>query len=599
MKRLGLSYLLLAGLIGCGSGSDLENTNFSASSSGIPLANLVRGRTVTINQPGLDQLVRDGDKPDTLDIEGFNASGQRIFGPVRVPLKEKMTVADVPTEVVEVELDYLRNSGFMLFRAEAPLAADSIITPQAQQIEPNNTRFAVRPDGQGYVLTRELTGDAPSETTDMTPEAMRIKGVCYSPSPINFSNKSAPAVGDLFWDTFQAGPDKIWNWAALFLNFWDPNTGQARGDIQRIRDLGANTIRLYSCLSYQLNSDGTFPDLSSAHRFSHEAFLDACYNDNVKPLNVVVDIPMPDVCFRYRLKEALDKPAGPERDQVKAERAKQVAWWEANLRATVEDLSKHPAVIGFNIMNEQDGAEWSHPNVGAGPDNDETQYFYAQSVKYAHLVKTINKDKLCGWAFHDSPDLVVFGSQFPANGPKYLEQLSDFDYWGVNSYQTVNFDSVVGLPGSRFRGSYADLPPSMKKPVFLTELGWPATGHDGNQLSDTGDTQAATARVIKAMYPEVYKNPIFLGACYFEFSDEWWKQPGGSDSVWDVGKAASDFPNKFWDEEGFGLFSVHRRGGRANNDSPWSGSGPTNPYDGITPRQPLIDELKKVFQSVH
>ncbi len=597
MKRLGLSYLLLAGLIGCGSGSDLENSGFSGGNSPTPG---IQGRTLTINQPALEQLVRDGDKPDTLDVEGFDASGQRIFGPVRVPLSASMKVDEVPSEVVRLQLDYLRNGGYMLFRADAGVNGKSDIVPLARLVEPNDTNFSIQSSGAGYALNRQLTGDLPSQSVvaARAVEQMRIKGVCYSPAPINFSNKEAPAVGDLFWDSFQAGPDTIWNWAALFLNFQDPTIGQSRKDIQRIRDLGANTIRLYSCLSYQLNSDGSYPDLSSAHRFSHKAFLDACYNNNEKPLSVIVDIPMPDICFRNYLKEALDQPAGPERERIKAERAGQIAWWESNLRATVEDLSKHPAVIGFNIMNEQDGAEWSHPNVGAGPDDEETRYFYAQSVKYAHIVKTIDKDKLCGWAFHDSPDLVVFASQFPANGPKYLEQLSDFDYWGVNSYQTVNFDSVAGLPGSRFRGSYADLPPSMKKPVLFTELGWPATGHEGEQLIDTDATQAATAAMIKKMYPKVYENPLFLGACYFEFSDEWWKQPGGSNSVWNIGKEESNFPNGFWDEEGFGLFSVHRRGGRANSDSPWSGNGPVNPYDGITARQPLIDELKKVYQSV-
>ena len=74
---------------------------------------------------------------------------------------------------------------------------------------------------------------------------------------------------------------------------------------------------------------------------------------------------------------------------------------------------------------------------------------------------------------------MVFGKAWPQDGgAKYLERLTDFDYWGVNSYQTVNLDS---LTGAGFRGSYADLPESMQKPLFLTELGWPSTTHNDNQ----------------------------------------------------------------------------------------------------------------------
>jgi len=609
MNRFGISCLLLASLAaGCGSGgSSASSGNFSNINN---QPGNIQGRTITINTPGLAQLVVDGDRPDTLDVEGFDKGGQRIFGPVRVPLTSAAQVPDVPGGVVRLEIDYLRNGGFMLFRADAGVDGVDEVVPLARLTEPNDTKFSVIPNGDGFQLTRELTGTDPSaaQVSARGIETLRIKGVCYSPAPINFSNKEAPAVGDLFWDGFDVGPvDKIFGWGALFLDFFDQNIGgNSRNDIGRMRDLGANTIRLYSCISYQLNPNGTFPDQSTAHRFSHEVFLDACYNDNVKPMHVIVDIPMPDTCFRYTLKEALDQPEGAQRDRVKAERAAQIAWWEDNLRATVQDLSKHPAVIGFNIMNEQDGADWAHPNQGTGPDNEETRFFYAQSVKYAGIVKGIDNTKLCGWGFHDSPDLVIFGSHFPATGPKYLEQLSNFDYWGINSYQKTSFDSVLG-PG--FRGSYADLPASMKKPVLLTELGWPATGHVGGQIADTAAFRDNTAATVKEMYKKVYENSLFLGACYFEYSDEWWKQPGGSDSAWDGGNADGGRPNGFGDEEGFGLYSVARSGGRANNDKPFitfgpdpdaqfGSKGPKSPYDTITPRQSIITELKKAFNAV-
>ncbi len=578
-----------------------------------------RVRTLTVVEPAAAQLAFQGDSVDTVDVEGFDSTGALIFGPVRVPLSPEMRLPNVPLGTVRLQFDYLRNGGFMLFRAEASLSDQDVrLTPLAQLVTPNDSELQIVADPAGARLRRIITGSTPSgaaqpraevaaRAEDSQVQEYRIKGVCYSPSPINFSNKSAPAVGDLFWDSFKAGPDDIFGWAALFLNFYDPNIGQSRGDLDKMRALGVNTVRLYSCISYHLSEDGGFPDQSSAQRFTHKAFLDACWDHgSQRSLGVLVDIPMPDICFRYTLKEALDQPA-EQREAVKARRAQEIAWWESNFRATVEDLSQHPAVIGFNIMNEQDGADWSHPGQGSGPDNQETQYFYAQSKKYADLVKQVDSSKLCGWAFHDSPDLVIFGSQFPSSGPKYLEQLSSFDYWGINSYQTRDFFAVVG---SGARGSYGDLPESMKKPVLLTELGWPSTGHDDQgQLVDNPSTQAKTAEKVRLMFPQVYQQPLMLGACFFEFSDEWWKQPQGTDATWDPGNPEPSFPNGYWDEEGFGLYSTRRQGGRPNDDlnfitfgpdpkAAFGSKGPKMPYDAYTARTPVIQALTEVFQQV-
>ena len=616
MQKGTLLSLLLTGslMVGCGSSS----TN-SAGGGAVNLPALgggtVSGRTLVIQEPEALSLERDGDKVDTLDVEGFDASGQRIFGPVRVPLAVQMSLTNVPEGVTTLELDYLRNGGFMLFRAFVDVnRIGLILNPSQQAVALDDTDFEVVPDGNGgfRLIRRHNNPGVPSKAISArsSEENFRIKGVCYSPTPINMSNKDAPAVGDLFWDSFKtaAGNNNIYGWAAYWLNFFDPGIGgNSRADLDKIRSLGANTIRLYSCISYQLGGNGQFVDQNdpNTHRFSHKQFLDACYDHNSeRSLHVIVDIPMPDACFQYHIKEATEETNPTVRAQLIAQRAQQIAWWEDNFRKTVEDLSKHPAVIGFNIMNEQDAARSAHPNAGAGPSTDETDYFYSQSAKYAGIVKSIDSTKLCGWGFHDSPDLVVFGKQWPASGPKYLEQMSNFDYWGVNSYQTVNLDS---LTGQGFRGSYADLPESMKKPLLLTELGWPSTGHnDQGQLYDDAQTHANTARVLTSLFNQVYSSPLYLGACYFEFCDEWWKQPNGSNSNWDPGNVSSGFPNGYADEEGFGLYSVKRGAGRSNDDLPYitfgdnptaefGDKGPRMPYDVLTPRQPVIDALKAVF----
>lgn len=620
--------LLLTVLAGCGDSSGGSSSVDSGSVFG-PTSTASQTRSLTIHEPEADQLARDGDFPDTLEIEAIDASGNIVFGPVDLPFTTHTRVDGIPVSATELQIDYLRNGGYMLFRAHVPITGDALtVTPDEVEHPYQNTRVSVTQKPDGFHFSQEFTGVGVSfhgshqhPTLDKTGVAakdahlfeFKIKGICYSPAPINFSNKEAPAVGDLFWDSFKAGPDDIFNWAALWDTFYDENIGNSRADLDTIRSLGANTIRLYSAISYQLGTDGSFGPQSKDTLRTHKAFLDACYANNKagKTLRVIVDVPMPAVCFEKFLKDGLDKPEGRERTAAIEQRAKEIEWWDVTFKKTVEDLSKHPAVIAINIMNEQDSARAAHPNAGQGPADANTDYFYSQAKKYSDMVKEAGRQegaevKACGWGFHDSPDLVVFGQAFPTTGPKYLEQLTSFDYWGINTYQTINLDSITG---KGFRGSYADLPASMKKPILLTELGWPCTGHDTNgKLVVTEETITNTSKAITRMYDLVYNNPLYLGACYFEFSDEWWKQAGGASHTWDPTTAGpTGFPNSYWDEEGFGLYGVQRQGNRPDNDlvyitfgdnptAQFGPKGPKMPYDKLVPRTTAINALKEIFK---
>src|SRR5690348_3366008 len=97
-----------------------------------------------------------------------------------------------------------------------------------------------------------------------SPQSISLRGICYSPAPLNGSNKFAPAIGDWYWDSF----DGVTGWEAL----WNR-------DIPQIRQLQANAIRVYCMLSRQLNLDGTFPSpWNSGNLFTHQTFLDQCWD---------------------------------------------------------------------------------------------------------------------------------------------------------------------------------------------------------------------------------------------------------------------------------------------------------------------------------
>lgn len=416
-----------------------------------------------------------------------------------------------------------------------------------------------------------------------------IKGVCYAPAPINANPSKEPALGDFFWDTFQAGGDTIYNWYSLWGYGSLGNGFYARNDLAQIKGFGCNALRIYACLPYQMNENGTLPStMEGRHHFTHKQFLDLCAENGI---SVMVDIPMPISAYQKYTPWVINGQY----------------FWETNLDQITKDIGNHPAVLGFNIMNEVDQDKAAFPQKGSGNADENTDYFYGQSVKYAQIVKKNAPDKLVGWALHDVPQLLYFAQRnTPTTGGKktYLELLSDvFDYWGINTYQYKDLSSIFSPTIKIENGlSYDQLPEGCKKPVIFTEFGWPATSHQPKtttgQIYADDTTLAATAKLVSEMYGMAYTNPaynfMFGGAFYFEFADEWWKSD--DPAAWNGGDKRNDgFPGGFQDEEGFGLNAIKRGEKRKNTDPNWVGNGPVLPQDVYMPRMPIINALKAVF----
>lgn len=588
--------LLIASTVGCSSGS-VGNVSFGQAPDG--------GGIVTIRDDG-QPLSKSGDLADSLEFEAFDAAGNLVYGPKLVPLTPEMTFSGIPSSASYVQLDYLRNGGFLLFRAEVNrLGQATLVNASELPVDPHLSRWSIATANGTFELRQSVEGApigqvallAKSDSSvrgKLTSAPQKLKGVCYSPSPINFSNKDAPAIGDLFWDTFSGVSNgqnyTVFNWYALWGS--GPLGGtpySARGDLDQIRALNCNCLRVYSGIARQLGPKGEVPAPGTGQLFTHKAFLDRCWNNGNNPIYVLVDIPMADACFR---KDVPDLPAGT------------IAFWEANLRESVRQLKDHPAVIGFNMMNEKDADIATFPNAGSGDPNEFTEYFYSQSEKYARIMKQEAPDKLVGWALHDAPAFVKFASQKPV-GNSYMKRLkaAGFDFWGINSYQTLSLSSILGNED----GSYANVPDEAFLPVLFTELGWPATGHreptnDTLSIYEDDTTHQRTAATLRLMYPQALNSNKVLGTFYFEFQDEWWKQENPGDSrfnnyTWNGQPSPNPgFPNGFWDEEGFGLFSTRRTAPRVNNDNNFPGNGPVLPVDTLTERKPITQALRDVYK---
>ena len=394
----------------------------------------------------------------------------------------------------------------------------------------------------------------------------KSKGVCYSPCPLNASNASAPNIGDWYWDAF----GNIRNWSDLW-----------RRDLKEMRHaIGANTIRVYSMLSRQLGSDGSIPNpWNSGQYFAHQQFLDWCWNGDAPrtdqfPLYVLVGIPLPDKMFWWNLYQKTS-PA-------------ELTYWSNVLVETAKSVAAHPAVMGFIIQNELDGADvcYNDPTLAA--------FWWGQVERLAGAVKQVAPGKLVGMAVHDDPNI-------PAKASAYMAQCPHMDFWGVNTYQTQNLDSIFnGVPS--LGPGYGGLSGSALKPVILTEFGMPATSHrsasDPSTIYEDPTTRAAAAKVVANIVPQAYRYPVGTGAYYFEFCDEWWNQPGSPNIyTWWGGTSAPGFPNGYWDQDGFGAYSIARAAGLPNNAPVWVNNGPNTP-DVHTRRAEITTVLKNAFSGV-
>eukprot|EP01084_Bolivina_argentea_P149050 260465_1 len=471
--------------------------------------------------------------------------------------------------------------------------AENVAKDEAKTVEDStNTSWTVSISDDNATLSYT------TNTSPNNPTAFTIKGICYSPCPIGNANTLGPNIGDWFWDSFKTSNGvQIWNWS----RYWDTN----RHDLDNIKSIGANTIRVYCMLSYQLNGNGN--GFKTDHQFTHSAFLDACHK---RGLFVLVGFPMPVTMFQNE-----SGPTLPSNED-----------WINNFTTLVKAAGQHPAVIGFIFMNEQDGTGTSYSKTKTPNDTIKQQldYYWSQCEMIATIAKTNAPNKLCGQAFHDLPQ------QWTLTNAQYLNKMKNVDFWGVNTYQTSSLQSIFNknppagpndVEPLGFNNLNISKYPYIYKPVILTEIGWPATGHKNKNQADSiyydEKTGENTANTIKKIIPQIKSYPLCLGMCYFEYCDEWWSQadPNGNPYpiyLWYGGNFVDNFPNHYWDNEGFGLYQTGKNSNIPNRVDPnnkklgkiwpinWNtdGNGPYPYTDPITGRAPVIQALSDQFSKL-
>lgn len=197
----------------------------------------------------------------------------------------------------------------------------------------------------------------------------------------------------------------------------------------------------------------------------------------------------------------------------------------------VNTWKDHPAVLMWNLGNEMN-AHVSSLSNWYSLVNECAQA--AHSVDPNHPVTAACQDVTGGI----EGQIASFDSSVP-----------DMDIWSVQIYR-----------GNSFGGLFTSFASKSSKPLLLTEFGCDA--YDGTGGSEDQDTQST---YIDSQWAEINNNlsstnasNVSIGGCVFEWSDEWWKHDGGSNSVHDT---ATDWPNPNYpdpnmNEEWWGIMSV-------------------------------------------
>jgi hypothetical protein len=380
-----------------------------------------------------------------------------------------------------------------------------------------------------------------------------VKGVNYAPVPIGGTQEWGPIL-DWFTDGSQLTIDcrEIW-----------------KRDLSRLQELGANAIRTYATwpwiptdANYDKAQQGTLGDARS-----HQLFLDTCAEHGIDVL-ITINPQIGDMWPGCNGAGSVNRPARNEK-------------YFAFFRQTVDHMSRaygaHPAVMGFCIGNEFDKPE------GRG-----TAEFYDVLNALGKLARDNAPTKIVTFAWYDatSPD-PNFGND------QNESKMTSFDVVGINCYEGLG---MAGNLIARHRAMNGD--GRKVKPLLVTEWGCPFSTRESGQASEMrADQLPALKEFLQAEHDAMAKNrDVCAGGFYFEWCDEYWKQPGTP--FWDhggEGKAEPAFPGGYWDEKWFGIMAIQVAGGRPPKDPVNTQTGKLYPIDVHTAR-PHFQYIAEMFQ---
>jgi len=197
----------------------------------------------------------------------------------------------------------------------------------------------------------------------------------------------------------------------------------------------------------------------------------------------------------------------------------------------VNTWKNHPAVLMWNLGNEMNGHVSSLSN------------WYSLVNECAQLAHSADPNHPVTASCQD------VGGGIEGEIGSYNSLVPYMDIWSVQLYR-----------GSSFGNLFTSFATKSSKPLLLTEFG--CDGYNGSIGSEDQNTQSTYLdsqwTEIKNKLSSTDPSKVSIGGCVFEWSDEWWKHSGGSNSFHDM---ATDWTNPNYsdpnmNEEWWGIVSI-------------------------------------------
>ena len=404
--------------------------------------------------------------------------------------------------------NYSRVFAFVIGVAIAFSASDAFSTTLLPPGS-STTTWSVASDRKTILLS--VNGAAPAPFV--------IKGVDYSPRPINDAAMTIPG-SDYFWgDPSHLTYGPIWI-RDLWGTTYNDNLARINFPDGLVRQLGANSVRTYawwkwvpmtpadyskwSTLDWSVSPRVRFGATTTPAGFAgwpaHDGgdqFLDLCWNHGVNPVYVVIGIALdPWLAFAG---------ANPDPASLHDERM----FIEHTTKWLAQRYGNHPAVLGFAIGNET--------NLQSARGTDRYLDYWQYLNHLSAIAKRYAPDKITMTAFADYPSgetpmllnpLVAFKKAADTHpgaptipvcvdksganpGPDcssahrrraYPTDIYALDVWGFNAYRKPETEDLSNFKRWIIDGHYTsgggietELPNPAPKPIILTEWGAPAS----------------------------------------------------------------------------------------------------------------------------
>jgi hypothetical protein len=193
----------------------------------------------------------------------------------------------------------------------------------------------------------------------------------------------------------------------------------------------------------------------------------------------------------------------------------------------------HPAVLMWLVGNE-----WNYNGLYTGVAHDEAQ---ARLERIAAAIHALDPTRPVATVHGEMPSAAVIAA------------MPHIQVWGLNVYRGITFGDLFTR--------WTALSPA---PMFVSEYGsdaWDARG--SGMENDDAQAEATTALTNELLAHSSARDgsAATLGGTIFEWSDEWWKDPAGTDSTHDTGGVApggGPYPDMTFNEEWWGVVDIDR-----------------------------------------